>query len=448
MCLCLLCNGQPNDRIPYREKTIQFSTFPGISTGGFESGKYTYHFSFNLFSGITAGSKYLAIASISNIGMRSSSGIQLAGLANVIGSQSYIHLTNYERKELENEGKTPNQTGIQIAGLLNMVRGESTGIQITTGMNSVHRNASGFHLAGIGNSVGGNMIGTQTSLIYNSAKGLVIGAQLGIANVTGTRLSGVQLGALNRAKFVEGKANSTTVRSFGLQVGLFNNAQTNNGFQIGLVNRTKRMRGVQFGVINLFNKAPYDGANRYNGVPIGLLNIGSKDSKLRVSTSGLLPLVVEYTTGNCHNCTFTKAQMPFSDIFYKTNQNALIFSRKLSDDADIQWAAGYGFQRVYYYKNSMAAGDPKNKKYFFSPALRFIHLNRGPRPNRTLSLLTQLQFDIGYRLGSTVGVYTGVSLNGYWYQSGDSLNIRSEVVSVSANTSKQVWFDYVFGIQI
>ena len=362
VCLCLQVNGQSTKRIPYREKKIQLSTFPGVSTAGFESAKYTYYFSFSLFSGMSAGTKYFAISPISNLGTRSSSGIQLAGIANIIGSQSYLHLTNVEKNELEGDGNTPNQQGIQLAGALNMVRGESNGIQITAGMNAVYRNSSGFHLAGLGNYSGGNMLGVQLGGLYNVAGRLVIGSQIGALNGAGSRLSGFQLGVVNHAKYVEGKADNSSVKSFGLQIGIINHAKTNNGIQIGIVNRALRMRGVQIGLLNLFSPSPYDGANRYNGVPIGLLNFGSTDSKLRFSRSDILPIMVEYTTGNCHNCTFTESKMPISDKFYKTNQNALIAGYEFSDDGAVKWAVGYGFQRVYYYKNSMSIADTKNKK--------------------------------------------------------------------------------------
>ncbi|MEO9869066.1 LA_2272 family surface repeat-containing protein [Ekhidna sp.] len=447
VCLCLCSSAQTTNRIPYREKKVQFSTFPGVSTAGFESAKYTYNFSFNLFSGIAAGTRYFSFSTISNLGTRSSSGLQLAGLANIIGSQSYLHLTNFEQKELENEGKTPNQKGIQLAGALNLVRGESSGVQVAGGMNTVYRSSSGFHLAGIGNFSGGNMIGLQLGGLYNVSQKLVLGGQVAVFNAAGSRLSGFQFGLLNRAKYVEGKADNSSVKSFGIQLGIINHSKTNNGIQIGIINRARRMRGVQFGLINIFQNAPYDGANRYNGVPIGLLNIGSKDSRLRISRSDLLPLMVEYTTGNCQNCSFTESQMPIGDIFYKTNQNALIFGYEFSDDEELNWAVGYGFQRVYYYKSSMSAFDPKNKKYFFSPSIRFLHLNREKKFDPTLSLLTQFQFDVGYRFGWFT-LYTGLNMNAFLYKDGLPLDVNFEIASRQSGTQYQIWPGYIFGIQL
>ncbi|MEM0940293.1 MAG: hypothetical protein AAF600_20010 [Bacteroidota bacterium] len=449
--LCLRATGQkvnrPSDRLVYREKAIQFSSFPGISTGGLESGKYTYRFSFNLLSGITAGTKYFAFATISNLGTRSSSGIQFAGLANIIGTQSYLHLTNAEINQLEQEDLIPGQKGIQLAGVLNYVRGVSSGAQVTAGMNAAFKGGSGIHLAGIGNFAGGDMIGVQISGIYNVTERLTLGTQIGAMNVAGTRLSGVQLGLINHVELVEGKANNASYHTFGLQLGLINYAVTNNGFQIGLINRAKRMRGVQVGLINLFSSAPYDGANRYNGVPIGLLNLGSTDSHIRFSRSDLLPWMAEYTTGNCHNCTFTESKMPISDIFYKTNQNALIVGYSFSDDEQVKWAVGYGFHRMYYIKSSMSKADPGNKKYFFSPSIRIMHLNQQKKFDSSLSLLSQLQLDAGYRL-KWFAIYVGIHLNAYWYQDQLPLEVNWELLNRSSFVNHQLWFGYTFGIQL
>lgn len=444
LCLCFRGNSQQIDRVPYREKKVQLSSFPGVSTAGFESAKYTYLFSFNLFSGMTAGTKYFALSPISNLGTRSSSGIQLAGIANIIGGQSYLHLTNFEQKQLENEGKTPNQKGIQLAGVLNLVRGQSNGVQISPGMNAVYLSASGFHLGGLGNFSGENMIGLQLGGLYNVSKRLVLGGQVAVFNAAGARLSGFQLGALNHAKYIEGKADNSSAKSFGLQLGVINHSTTNNGIQIGIINRARRMRGWQVGLINVFKTGPYDGANRYNGIPIGLLNFGSTDSRIRVSRSDILPWIVEYTTGNCHNCTFTESRMPISDIFYKTNQNALIFAYEFSDEEEIKWAMGYGFHRMYCYKSSQSPNDPKNMKYFFSPSFRFIHLNKEKKFDPTLSLLTQLQFDAGYRF-SRFAVFAGANMNAYFYKEGLPLEVNFEI---AGGEQHQVWLGYVFGVQL
>ena len=289
------------------------------------------------------------------------------------------------------------------------------------------------------------MIGVQFSILYNVTKRLVVGGQLGALNVAGNRLSGIQIGGLNRAKLVEGKANNTSVKSFGLQIGLINHSRTNNGHQFGVINRARRMRGLQVGLVNFFTPAPYDGANRYNGIPIGLINIGSTDNRFRISRSDILPFIAEYTTGNCHNCSFTKSSMPIDDAFYKTNQNALIFGYDHWNESEITWSAGYGFHRVYYNKSSGSENDPNNMRSFLSPSIRFIHLNRGVKYDPTLSLLAQLRFEAGIRL-KRYTFFVGANANTYLTKLDEPLSISTEVVRGTGKMNYQIWPGFVYGV--
>ncbi len=443
--LCHKSAGQER-RIKYREKKIQLSSVPGISTAGLESAKYSYLFSFNLFSGISAGTKYFSVATISNLGTRASSGIQLAGFANVVGTHSYLHLTNVERKQLESEGKTPNQKGIQLSGALNFVRGESSGIQITGGINNVYGSSSGFHLAGLSNAAGTNVIGVQFSSLFNYAGRLTIGSQVSLFNYTGATLTGFQAGLINRVKELDGRASNGLSSSLGLQLGLFNSSRKNNGIQIGLVNQAKKMTGVQIGLINIFSPGPYNEANRRNGVPIGLINIGSIDSRLKLSRSDVIPSIIEFTTGNCHNCTFTKSRMPLDDHFYKTNQNSLIIGYDHWNESEISWAFGYGFHRVYYNKNSMAQNDSNNKRIYLSPGIRLIHLNQARHLHVRLSLLTQIRFELGMRL-KKVTFFAGGTANSYWYR-GRSINRSRKEYGKHEKVNFQIWPGYVYGVKL
>lgn len=446
VCLCLSVNAQDR-RIIYREKKLQISSVPGISSSGLESGKYSYLYSFNLFSGVSAGTKYFSFATISNLGTRSSSGIQLAGFANVVGTHSYLHLTNTERKQLESEGKTPNQKGIQISGFLNFVRGESSGIQVTGGINNVNLSSSGFHLAGISNSTGWNMKGIQFSSVFNYSRRMVLGGQMGSFNYSGDLLSGFQIGLINRAKELDGKAINASGSTFGLQLGIINSSRTNNGIQIGLINRTRKTTGIQIGLINLFRRGPYPGGNEYNGIPIGLINLGSRDSRLGFSRSDVIPFTIEYTSGNCHNCTFTKSSMPIDDQFYKTNQNSLIFGFDKWNESEIVWAAGYGFHRVYYNKSSMSPNDFNNRRIYLSPAIRFIHLNKTRSLDPGLSLLTQLRFEVGLRV-KRVTIFGGANANAYLYRENRPLTVSSELVNGVGKTNYQIWPGFVYGIKL
>ena len=120
--------GQVKKKIREYEKTFQFSLFPGISTNGIASGSYYNSFSFNLFGGLSAGNRVLELGLITNANMKTTTGIQIAGLANIVGTNAFINLTLSEERTLINtEDYEVNRKGIQVAGFLNYVLNHASG---------------------------------------------------------------------------------------------------------------------------------------------------------------------------------------------------------------------------------------------------------------------------------------------------------------------------------
>src|SRR5687767_10775557 len=112
---------QIRKKIRVQEKTFQFSVFPGISTNGISSASYYNKYSFNLFGGLSAGNHFLEIGLLTNSNMRSTTGIQIAGLANIIGTNSFVNLSLSEERELISEDFDSSNKGVQVSGLLNYV---------------------------------------------------------------------------------------------------------------------------------------------------------------------------------------------------------------------------------------------------------------------------------------------------------------------------------------
>ena len=98
--------------------------------------------------------------------------------------------------------------------------------------------------------------GLQINLLRNDVKDTLAGWQIGGYNSAGISESfGIQVGLWNEAGTI-----------YGFQAGLVNLADYANGFQIGLINRTETMRGYQLGLVNII---------RGGEVPFcPLLNIG------------------------------------------------------------------------------------------------------------------------------------------------------------------------------
>ncbi|MDH5475359.1 MAG: hypothetical protein OEX22_06690, partial [Cyclobacteriaceae bacterium] len=148
----------------YQDKTFQLSLVPGISSHGWNDGWYFNKFSLNLLSGISAGSKHLEVAGISNLSLRYATGIQIAGFANVIGANAFLNLTLREERTLINEEEFSSYfKGLQFSGFLNNVRNDVTGLQFTGGFNISGGSLLGVQIGGIGNIATRNMLGIQIS---------------------------------------------------------------------------------------------------------------------------------------------------------------------------------------------------------------------------------------------------------------------------------------------
>ncbi|MEM9858665.1 MAG: hypothetical protein AAF843_14995, partial [Bacteroidota bacterium] len=257
----------------FRDKDLQISLVPGVSTNGLQSGWYFNKFSFNLFSGISASSRHLEIAGISNTNMLTSSGFQIAGIANVVGANSFVNLTiSEERERMKQELDKPMMHGIQFSGLVNLVRGDVSGIQITGGFNQSYGSMIGFAWAGLGNVIYGDLTGVQFSGLFNIASRSVAGMQISLlGNVTRGPLGGMQIGLYNKNSKMIGRKTQPRTGVRSLQLGLVNLSKTMHGMQIGLINVAREMAGTQIGLINIFRTKPLK-MRTNSGVPIGLLN--------------------------------------------------------------------------------------------------------------------------------------------------------------------------------
>ncbi|MEO8473635.1 MAG: hypothetical protein ABI477_15655, partial [Chryseolinea sp.] len=79
-------------------KVFQLSIFPGISTNGVSSGSYYNSFSLNLFGGLSAGNRVLEIGLLTSNNLKTTTGIQFAGLANIVGSNAFVNLSQSEER--------------------------------------------------------------------------------------------------------------------------------------------------------------------------------------------------------------------------------------------------------------------------------------------------------------------------------------------------------------
>jgi hypothetical protein len=434
-------------KIPVMKRNFQFSLFPGISTNGIKSGSYFNKYSFNLFGGLSSGNAVVEIGIISNSNLKSSTGIQIGGLANIIGANSFVNLTQREERDLIAADSRSDKTGILISGILNYVLDNAKGIQISGGLNVVGETFSGVLISGIGNGVGGTAQGVMVAGAFNLTDDSVAGMQVStFFNYAGDYLSGTQIAIVNKAGAIQGKKSTPPTAARGLQIGLINFCREMDGLQIGLINFGGDARGKQIGLINFFRKTGSKEKVRM-GTPIGLLNFGSRGSTFRIHYDEVLPFNVEYTTGNCLNCSWTQSGMPFDDSNRIFNQNALIFGY---DGVSDVWGFGYGFQKFLYNKASMLP-IPANEKRLITYGLKFIHLNRNAHVETNFNLISRLHFTYGKRY-RFLYYFAGISLNYFLADERDGeapYKVRS--IQVDAGTlygmTATCWPGYNIGLQ-
>ncbi len=132
-----------------------------------------------------------------------------------------------------------------VRGLrINFVYGENANMSgVDLGIvNSTTENFVGFGWAPGANLVGGDAVGIQWTWIYAHTAGEFTGWQSGVvARISGAGSSGLQSGWINLVE-----ADLT-----GVQIGLFNRAESIRGVQLGFVNWAERLDGgIQIGFVN------------------------------------------------------------------------------------------------------------------------------------------------------------------------------------------------------
>ena len=439
----------------YIERSLDLSLVAGVSTNGMHGGWYINKYSFSLLSSLSAANRYFQFSGISSLNLQYATGIQIAGIANVVGSNTFINMTIGEEREQIREGFKSNMTGIQFAGLINLIRDEMSGWQTTGGINFVHKDAKALQIAGISNMVGGHMTGFQISGLYNVALKSSNGIQIaGLSNLTNGNMQGIQLAMLNKAWTIRGPHSSPPSKATGWQIGLVNLASEMHGLQLGVINRTKKFRGVQIGLINFYSTAP-NRQHGSNGIPIALLNFGNRGNHKRFYTTETFLYNFEYTTGNCHNCTFTKSSMPLDGKSKITNQNALILSyndRAFTFENHPLWSFGYGFERVHYNKENMVAADPRNERKFFSYGIKFQHLNFSERVRPELNLLSKINFSYGRIFRNpvfTCYLFASITGNSYWSNDHSTFTEENNERPLALVSDRvQFWPGYELGIHI
>jgi hypothetical protein len=453
--IAIATHGQIRKR--YGKSDLQFSLVSGVSTNGIHSAWYFNKFSFNLFSGTSAGVQHFEFSGISSSTMSFSTGIQIAGIGNVVGSNTFVNMTISEEREImKEELNEPLMHGIQLSGVINLVRGNVFGGQVSGMLNIAYGSMFGTQWAGFGNVVNDDFKGVQIAGVYNVGSRSVAGIQLAVlGNISRGPMTGIQLGMLNFNRRMMGKNTNPRTNARSLQIGLYNSSRTMSGIQIGLINKAKEMSGIQIGLINFFSTKPAKRASK-NGTPIGLLNFGSKGSFTRFSYNDQFQYNLERSSGNCGNCSDTQYGYPINDDYQRFNQNSLIVSYNPTERQKEHgyWAMGWRFEKLMYinYTSVPMKSGPQNGAFFLAWGIGNQHINWTDQFDTELSELTSIQATYGRRIRLLTSFYLYVTarLNTYFYKNADyELEPIMVLYENDSSDLKYIsWLGYTIGIQV
>ena len=300
-------------------RKFQASLWPSLGTNKEISGAVVNQVSFNLIAGYARGLEGLEIGAGVNMERSYVKGVQLAGLANLVGGDTkgaqIAGGLNHTMRSLE---------GVQIAGLGNTVWDTLSGAQIAGGVNVVKGGMLGTQVAGLCNITTHEMNGVQVAGGFNVTvkdvrKTQVAGAVNYGRNVSGAQLAGginVALGSVGGGQ-VAGAVNYAHDVTGGQITGGMNVAvDTVRGGQVGVLNFARVVRGSQVGIFNV--------SDTITGAAVGIFSFALHGyHRLDISHADVLPLSLAFRTG--------------------TRQFYNILSGSTSVGGDRNWGFGYGF---------------------------------------------------------------------------------------------------------
>jgi hypothetical protein len=374
----------------------QVSLAPGLSSHGALSGQVINKFSFNITGDYNAGADGIEIGLFYNIDKKDVRFLQVSGVFNLVGGQlSGIQISGFHNDVLKNATGLQvsvgyNQVreqfkGLQIGGLINVVRQNVRGLQLGTGYNLIQSSLNGVQLGGLYNRVKANLNGLQVAVGYNETHEKLKGLQIaGLFNNVNKDLDGLQIAVgynrtKNQLKSAQIGAFNSVGQLRGLQLAVLGNIahRSVNGLQLGgLFNYTRKLKGVQIGLFNV--------ADTSSGYSIGLINwVKNGYHQISLSTNESFPFNVALKTGSRQLYT------------------ALLYSANLSPNHQLT-AIGIGFGRDFKLGPSLSLQPEINSRYVYQGdwsyknILNRVELNVAYRFNRWLAIHAGPAFNMYY----------------------------------------------------
>lgn len=422
--------------VPVKDRIFQLSLIPALGTNGLHPSSFNNYFSINLSSGYSASNLLFELGVVSNLNVNRTSGLQIAGVANITGGNAFGGVTKKEREEKTKSGFSPYLSGGQFSGLTNIVLGNVYGVQFTGGINLDKGALLGLQVSGIGNIVYKYSFGVQLSGLFNVSEVSFSGVQIaGLSNYTKGEMTGIQLGLLNQAGNIEGKNSFDNTQPTGFQIGLINFSKKMNGFQFGLINFAKQSQGTQIGLINFYKGGKQ--IDTKDGTAIGLVNLGDL-TYVSVYTNELFGLNYEISTGTRKN---GRVKLDKRNVYVT---NALIFSH--SSFNETEWGLGYGLKKMFFNRSELP-GQAESK--FIGCGIDVEHINEEKgKITKNLNLLSRLKIMAGTRIAPKLfGVNCFAALSFNTFLTDNENSIKPNVLS-STRKVKNMTLEYWPGLSV
>ncbi len=233
-------------------RKYQVSVWPYVGTNLKLSGNVINDYSFNIFGGLSMGTRKLELGGFFNLDKHDVSYMQVAGFSNLCGG---------------------NAKGVQLAGFTNIVRNKVSGVQISGFVNASFGDVEGLQIAGFVNSALDSMKGVQLSGFCNIAGNSMKGTQIsGFCNVVIDTLRGTQLGFFNYTRYLQGS-----------QIGFFNYSKNTSSVPVGFmsyVNGGYHKIEISADEIIPLNIAFRSGVNSFHNILTAGINPFTGDSLL------------------------------------------------------------------------------------------------------------------------------------------------------------------------
>ncbi len=416
----------------------QISLLPGLGTNRKMNLMIQNKVSFNVLAGYSQSTRGLEIGGILNMVRENAEGLQIGGFGNVVGEKvDGIQIGGFFNHCV---GKVH---GVQLAGFSNTVLDTLKGIQIGGFMNIVRGKVKGIQFAGFSNVVTKSVDGAQISGFVNIALDSAGKVQFAGFGNYGRNLKGFQAGGFGNINL----GNGTGYQFSGF--ANYNDGDFTGVQSAGFANLNRgNLKGAQFAGFANINTGDIEGfqiagfvnkARKVKGSLFAFINIADTVTGLPI---GFFNFIRKgYHVIEVHNSEFTYANATFK-TGTKKFYNILSYGEGKRENHRI-WMFGYGVGH-----SQTIIKD----KLYADLDLATYQVNYDDQFNPYFSILNKVNLGVSVRVLGPIYLCASASYNVYIHDPeltfSDTFLYGKTITDASNKYAAQNWVGYNVGIRI